>query len=555
MDGTMKKKFEQLLSHINQQGLDEDNLSHVLASVQDEMLEFFNCDRAWCLYPCDPETESWRVPMERTRPEWPGAKELNIDLPATEGDLSVFSTHVNANKPVTFGRNADYPLPETIRKSFSVQSQMGMVIYPKTGKPWLFGIHHCANEHHFSKEEINFFSILVEKISSVLGNLILLQRLRESEDYNRRLFHSTPIGLTLCNLDGKFVDVNESFTHIAGCSVDESLALNLREFAPEDYIEKLLRKNKLPKRTGVFSSVESIYRRKNGSDVHISISSVIVEKDNSSYIWSNIEDITQRKILDKELMLHKENLEETIRQRTYELNESKKTADLANRAKSDFLSSMSHELRTPLNAILGFAQLLEMEESDDSKKENISEIIQGGNHLLELVNEILDLSKIESGKVELSVNSHNLNELLNRSLSFIKPIVNQNSIQIDNKISSSSDFTINVDETRFLQVLLNLLSNAIKYNSENGKVTIDCSPIDGNMLYISVTDTGAGLTPEQQRQLFTPFERVGAEKSKIKGTGLGLVISKNLIELMGGEMGAESQVGKGSCFWMQVPLV
>lgn len=215
---------------------------------------------------------------------------------------------------------------------------------------------------------------------------------------------------------------------------------------------------------------------------------------------------------------------------------------------------MSHELRTPLNAILGFAQLLGLDEKNDIKKQNINEIINGGNHLLELINEILDLSKIESGNVELTIESHSLNKIINNVLSLIKPLADKHAIQIEDKISSSPDINIMVDEIRFKQVLLNLLSNAIKYNSENGEVLIDYSLTEGNMLHLSITDTGEGLTPEQQSQLFKPFERVGAENSNIEGTGLGLVISKDLIELMGGTIKAESAVGKGSCFWLYVPL-
>lgn len=226
-------------------------------------------------------------------------------------------------------------------------------------------------------------------------------------------------------------------------------------------------------------------------------------------------------------------------------------AEVANKAKSDFLSSMSHELRTPLNAILGFSQLITMDTKEEETRESSQEVINAGNHLLSLIEEILDLSKIESGATELSIEKFCLNEILNNTLTLINPIAEKCSIQIDNKVSTS--FNINVDEMRFKQVLLNLLSNAIKYNSENGKVIIDSS-IDNNMLRLSITDTGNGLTPEQLNNLFEPFERLGAENSNIEGTGLGLKISKDLIELMGGTITVESTVGKGSSFIIHIPL-
>lgn len=229
-------------------------------------------------------------------------------------------------------------------------------------------------------------------------------------------------------------------------------------------------------------------------------------------------------------------------------------AEKENEIKSNFLASMSHELRTPLNAILGFSQLLKMNETNDAKKDNIQEIIHAGDHLLELINDILDLSKIASGNVDMSIKNYCFNDILNAALSMVAPLAKSHSIQIDNKVSFLPCININVDEVRFKQVLLNLLSNTVKYNSENGKIIIDISSNDKNMLNLSILDSGKGLTAEQQINIFKPFERASAENSDIEGTGLGLAISKKLIEKMGGSIGVESEVGKGSRFWIKVPL-
>ena len=243
-----------------------------------------------------------------------------------------------------------------------------------------------------------------------------------------------------------------------------------------------------------------------------------------------------------------------IEAQTTQLQASQAEAEAANKAKSEFLSSMSHELRTPLNAILGFSQLLELNEEDGLKKQNIQEIIHAGNYLLTLINEVLELAKIESGNTPLSISDYNLNKLLNDSLSIIKPAADKREINIINKISSSTNPYILIDEVKFRQIMLNLLSNAVKYNAENGEIIIQCSPIDENKLQLSVTDTGRGLSPEQLDHIFRPFDRIGAEASGIEGTGLGLVISKDLIELMNGEIGVESELGKGSRFWLNIPL-
>lgn len=239
---------------------------------------------------------------------------------------------------------------------------------------------------------------------------------------------------------------------------------------------------------------------------------------------------------------------------TLQLLDEKQKAENASMAKSKFIASMSHELRTPLNAILGFSQLLFLKAKDDVMKENIQEITKAGNGLLKLINQVLDFSEIESGIVSLSINRYNLNDLLSDSLSTIKPMADKKSIKIINKIDPSQTFNINVDKTNFSQILLNLLSNAITYNHENGEIIIDCVRAEENKLCLSISDTGKGITPEQQGHLFKAFDRAGAGNSDIGGMGLGLVISKDLIEQMDGSIGFESTEGKGSRFWIKVPL-
>jgi ribose transport system substrate-binding protein len=215
---------------------------------------------------------------------------------------------------------------------------------------------------------------------------------------------------------------------------------------------------------------------------------------------------------------------------------------------------MSHELRTPMNAILGFSQLLKLDDTLTNKqKDFVREIIMGGNHLMELINEVLDLSKIEAGKLRCSLEDCNLNNILKECLTFIEPLATKHSIQIFNNINPTTNYTIHADRTRFKQVMFNLLSNAVKYNSDKGTVTLSCDVMDNDQLRINVSDTGNGLTEQEQQRLFKHFERIGEYKG-IEGTGIGLIITKRLIELMGGTVGVESEIGKGSRFWIQVPL-
>lgn len=232
---------------------------------------------------------------------------------------------------------------------------------------------------------------------------------------------------------------------------------------------------------------------------------------------------------------------------------AKQDAERANQAKSEFLSNMSHELRTPLNAILGFGELLSLAIKDEQQKQNVGEVLKAGEHLLALINEILDLSTIEAGKVELSPEVHPLNFILDTCFSFTETLAAHRNIKVVNNIKSEDDYHIHVDFMRFKQVILNLLTNAIKYNKDNGTVTLNCHVVDKKYLRISVSDTGKGLTEQQQQCLFKPFERL-QEHNNIEGTGIGLVISQRLVELMGGSIGFESKVGQGTTFWVQIEL-
>src|SRR3990172_8164459 len=238
-----------------------------------------------------------------------------------------------------------------------------------------------------------------------------------------------------------------------------------------------------------------------------------------------------------------------------ELTNAKAAAEKANLAKSEFLSSMSHELRSPLNAILGFAQLMESGSPlpTPTQKESIGQILKAGWYLLELINEVLDLALIESGKLSLSLESVPLVDVMLECQAMIEPQAQKSGIRMTFP-PSDCPFYIKADRTRLKQVLINLLSNAIKYNREGGTVIVDCTASTAKRIHISVQDTGEGLSPEKLAQLFQPFNRLGQEASAEEGTGIGLVVSKRLVELMGGEIGVESTVGKGSVFWIELNL-
>ena len=236
-----------------------------------------------------------------------------------------------------------------------------------------------------------------------------------------------------------------------------------------------------------------------------------------------------------------------------DLKNARAVAEKANLAKSDFLSNMSHELRSPLNAILGFAQLMESDPVPQTaaQKESTGQILQAGWYLLDLINEILDLALIESGKLLLSKEPMSLDEVMLDCQAMIEPQAQKYGITMSFCHLEKPSF-VHADRTRVKQILINLLSNAIKYNHVGGSVIMDCVVKSPERIRISVKDTGPGLPPEKVAQLFQPFNRLGKEDSGEEGTGIGLVMTKRLVELMGGVIGVESTVGKGSVFWVEL---
>ena len=341
---------------------------------------------------------------------------------------------------------------------------------------------------------------------------------------------------------GIITDVNKQMEALTGCTRDELIGAPFKNFftdpdRAEAGIKRVLSGSKV-------TDYELTACARDGKETVVSYNATTFhDRDRKLQgVFAAARDVTERK-----------RFERTLQENNTELERARAAAEKANLAKSDFLSSMSHELRSPLNAILGFAQLMNSDSPPPtpSQATSIDQILIAGWYLLELINEILDLAQIESGKLALSREPTSLADVMLECQAMIEPQGEKRGIKMTFPHSGTPYF-VDADRTRLKQVLINLLSNAIKYNQPNGTVVVDCTRNTPERVRVSVADTGAGLPPEMLQQLFQPFNRLGQERSTEEGTGIGLVMSKRLVEMMGGIIGVDSTVGLGSVFWFEL---
>ncbi len=376
---------------------------------------------------------------------------------------------------------------------------------------------------------------------------LLDQRLRDQQFYTRSLIESNIDALMTTDPRGIITDVNQQMEALTGCTRDELIGAPFKNYftdpdRAEAGIKRVLSGSKV-------TDYELTARARDGKETVVSYNATTFhDRDRKLQgVFAAARDVTERK-----------RFERTLQENNLELERAKAAAEKANLAKSDFLSSMSHELRSPLNAILGFAQLINSDSPPPtpSQTASIDQILHAGWYLLDLINEILDLAQIESGKMALSREPTSLDEVMLECQAMIEPQGQKRGIKMTFPRPGIPYF-VDADRTRLKQVLINLLSNAIKYNQANGTVAVDFTLLASvattpERVRISVRDSGAGLSPDMLLQLFQPFNRLGQERSREEGTGIGLVMSKRLVELMGGLMGVESTVGAGSVFWFEL---
>ena len=385
--------------------------------------------------------------------------------------------------------------------------------------------------------EPQHFLLMVEDISERKASEAALEasrrELQAALDANQLIMDNSQDVICTVSEDGRFLSVNAACEVLWGYKADELLGKRYIDFVFEEDRPKTEAVAKDLLSTGKVTDFVNRYTRKDGTLVDVLWSAAWSAKDRIMFCVAH--DVTDRARIEKAL------------------REAKEEADRANHAKSDFLSRMSHELRTPLNSILGFGQLLDRQSPTETQRPRVRYILSAGRHLLNLINEVLDISRIEAGTLQLSVEPVCLEEAIGEALDLMRPLAAERTITLTTSSSLDNATYVLADRQRLKQVLLNLLSNAVKYTAVQGSVTVSFAASGEDLTRISVHDTGAGIPVEKLARLFTPFDRLGAEQSAIEGTGLGLSLCQRLVQAMHGSIGVNSTLGRGSTFWLDLP--
>ncbi|MDD2285148.1 MAG: PAS domain S-box protein, partial [Paludibacter sp.] len=522
-----------------------------------------------------------------------------LSLALEQSPVSVVITDLNANIEYVNKRFLDvtgYSLGELIGKNPRIlkSGEQSKAFYAKlwntlkSGTIWKGEFLNRKKNGELFWELASISPIINEKgeITNYLGTKedITERKLFEKQLYKlSKVVEQSPNMILITDLDFIIEYVNPAFTKVTGYMPEDIVGRQYKYLktakADEGEYEEFW---EILNSDGVWRG-ENIDKRKNGELYwqDVSINPIYDENGKAIHYISIMQDISIRKKIEEELQELNINLEQKVVERTSELsvtneflmNEviarkkheaelklARNEAEKANKAKSEFISRMSHELRTPMNSILGFAQLFAMGDLTPPQRRGVDHILNSGSHLLKLINEVLDISKIEAGKLSLSVEKIKVKEVISEAIDLVHPLTINSKITIKYESRDTDDFSIKADKQRLIQILVNILNNAIKYNKKGGSVSIATSLGENeagkkDKVKISISDTGVGIAEKDLSKLFIPFERLPNTEMTIEGTGLGLSIAKELISLMDGEINVDSKLGEGSTFQVILPYV
>ena len=675
-----------VLDRITQVSLASENMEDVMRGTLDLVLEVFNADRAWFLYPCDPDASSWSVPMERFRPEWPGLFALGTNIPTDREAAGIFRELLGANGTIQYGPDTDHPVP-LVLEQFSVKSQLMITLRPRIGNAWLFGLHHCASAVKHDEEDIHLFTTIAQRISDSLSSFISIRQLRESETFLREIIDMIPVSLFVKDACSRITLMNRACEEQWGMAFPDLRGTDTSQFFPPDQMAFFLANDKkvfgnrqladfeevawnavlkenrtvhtykkpvfdeadkplyligvsiditerkqaegelqesrsrlqatldaIPDllfevgldgriynyhspRTELLAAPPEVFLGKKFSDVlppdvsDVCMSALLEAHEKGSSIGKQYElqlapgklwfelsvsrkpvnpgqeprfiflvrDITERKQAEHQLRELNEHLEERVEQRTKELTQAKQLAESANQAKSEFLANMSHEIRTPMNSILGMANLALIREVDPKNRDYLEKIHSSGEHLLGIIDDILDFSRLDAGKLKINTADLNLGRVLENVNNLVAGKAAAKGLKLAFDIDAGLNLNLCGDPLRLVQILVNYADNAIKFTKQ-GRIAIRARKIGEDatscLVRFEVQDNGIGMSEEEKAKLFQPFQQVDTSSTRqYGGAGLGLAICRQLAGMMqDGEVGMESTPGQGSTFWFNVRL-
>ncbi|HEX8961919.1 MAG TPA: PAS domain S-box protein [Rhodocyclaceae bacterium] len=369
-------------------------------------------------------------------------------------------------------------------------------------------------------------------------------------------------------LDGTIISWNAGAERLFGYPAAEAVGRDIAMLVPPERMHEYADHVAALRQGRAVPPVETVRRARDGRLIEVSMGMSPIRDRNGEVASVAViaRDISERKRLDEELRAHRERLEELVAERTAELQLAKNEAERANAAKSEFLSRMSHEFRTPMNAILGFSRVLEEELTDPDQHDYVMEIIQAGDHLLGMIDRLLDFSRIENGQAVMGRLAVPVGPIVAEAARLVEPLLREARLTLvagcpgadgaPGRLACPScqgGMAVLADAERLAQILECLLSNAVQYSRRGGEIWLACVPIGEAWARFSVTDQGAGIAREKLERLFMPFDRLGAEASRPGAVGIGLAFAKRLAELMGGRIGVESTAGQGATFWVELP--
>lgn len=386
-----------------------------------------------------------------------------------------------------------------------------------------------------AQDEVGQLDRALHHAAVLLDNRV--QELQVAREELDRFFGLSLDMLCIAGVDGKFQRLNPAWQETLGWSTDDLTSTSYFSFIHEEDQATTQQQAARLAEGGAVVSFANRYRCKDGSYRWLSWKAAA--HPDRRRIYAAARDVTDERRLEQEL-----------RQQAVELAAARLEAERANKAKTDFLAHMSHDLRTPLNAILRFAQLLDRETLTTEQRDSVRQIVSGGEHLLELISEVIDITRIESGQLSLSPEVVAVADVVQRAVELVKPLAALRGLTLI--VEPMPPAGMLADRQRVHQILLNFLSNAVKYNRPSGRITVSFEHVPPGRCRIAVSDTGAGLSEDKLAQLFRPFERLGAEQTTVEGTGLGLALSRILAEAMGGAVGVRSKVDAGTTFWVEL---